>query len=254
MEVTNKVCVITGGAQGLGRAMAISLAKKGARLALMDVNPERLQESAGLCAKAGSPQACTYVCNITDEAEVEATFAAIRQQQGGVHVLINNAGIMRDGMLVKVKDGQLQAKMSLEQFASVISVNVTGTFLCGREAAAMMAEQGEGGVIINMSSVSRGGNMGQSNYSASKAAVATMVVTWAKELSRHNIRVGGIAPGVIATDMTAQMKPEAIDRLKQATPLGRLGEQEEIANTALYIIENDYFTGRIMEVDGGVRV
>lgn len=254
MEITNKVCVITGGAQGLGRAMAISLAKKGAKLALIDVNPERLQESVGLCAEAGSPEACAYVCNITDEAEVEATFVRIRQQQGGVHVLINNAGIMRDGMLVKVKEGQLQAKMSLEQFASVISVNVIGTFLCGREAAAIMAEQGEGGVIINMSSVSRGGNMGQSNYSASKAAVATMVVTWAKELSRHHIRVGGIAPGVIATDMTAQMKPEAIDRLKQATPLGRLGEQEEIANTALYIIENDYFTGRIIEIDGGVRV
>ena len=144
--------------------------------------------------------------------------------------------------------------MALDQWKSVVDVNMTGTFLCGREAAGIMALQGDGGVIINISSVSRAGNMGQTNYSATKAAVATMVVSWAGELARFGIRTGGIAPGVISTEMTAQMKPEAIDRMVQAVPLKRLGEVAEMAHTLQYIIENDFFTGRVVEMDGGLRI
>jgi 3-oxoacyl-[acyl-carrier protein] reductase len=161
---------------------------------------------------------------------------------------------MRDGLLIKVKAGELQQKMSLEQWQSVMDVNLTGSFLCGREAAAIMAVQGEGGVIVNISSVSRAGNMGQTNYSATKAGVAAMVVTWAKELARYHIRVAGIAPGIITTPMTAQMKPEAIERMLAGVPAGRFGTVEEIAHTLQYIIENDYVTGRIIEMDGGLRV
>ncbi len=196
----------------------------------------------------------TYVANVSVEADVEAVFNNIVSDFGAVHVLINNAGILRDGLLLKAKDGVVTAKMELSQFQSVIDVNLTGVFLCGREAAAKMVESGEGGVIVNMSSVARAGNMGQTNYAAAKAGVVAMTTTWAKELGRFGIRVGAIAPGVIRTKMTDAMKPEAKERLVKMKPVGRLGEAEEIAHTAKYIIENDFFTGRVVEVDGGIRL
>ncbi|WP_261841464.1 SDR family oxidoreductase [Aliamphritea ceti] len=253
MQIKDKVFVITGGGRGLGLAMARHLAEQGGILALIDLDAGVLDSAVSECRSLGG-SAHAFVCDITNEAAVEATFEQIKETCGGVHGLVNNAGLMRDGMLIKVKDGELQAKMGLDQFRSVFDVNVTGTFLCTREAAAIMAVQGEGGVIVNISSVSRAGNMGQTNYSATKASVATMVVTWSGELARHGIRVGGIAPGVIATDMTAQMKPEAVERMVQAVPLRRLGEVEEMAHTLQYIIENDFFTGRIIEMDGGLRI
>ena len=253
MQIKESVFVITGGGRGLGRAMAESLAAEGAILALIDLNREALDEACTACEQAGG-KARGYVCNITDEAQVETIFQQIRMDFGQINGLVNNAGLMRDGMLIKVKEGELVSKMGLDQFQSVFDVNVTGTFLCGREAAAIMAQQGTGGVIVNISSVSRAGNIGQTNYSATKSAVATMVVSWAGELARYGIRTGGIAPGVIATEMVAQMKPEAIDRMVQAVPLKRLGEAEEMAHTLKYIIENEFFTGRTVEMDGGLRV
>jgi 3-oxoacyl-[acyl-carrier protein] reductase len=212
-----------------------------------------LNETAALVEEAGST-AKTYVANVTVEADVEQTFDAIVNDFGGLDGLINNAGILRDGMLLKYKDGEVQKKMSLQQFQSVIDVNLTGVFLCGREAAVRMVEGQRGGVIINMSSVARAGNMGQTNYSASKAGVVAMTVTWARELGRHGIRVGAIAPGVIRTAMTDAMKPEAKERLVKMKPVGRLGEAEEIAHTAKYIFENDFFTGRVVEIDGGIAM
>ena len=251
MNLTDKVIVITGGGQGLGRAMALSLAEAGAKLALVDLNEDLLKESVALIEQAGS-QAKYYLANVTDEAEVEATFAQINQDFNGFDGLINNAGILRDGMFVKAKDGQVTKKMSLDQFQSVIDVNLTGVFLCGREAAVHMIESGRKGVIINMSSIARGGNMGQTNYAASKAGVVAMTVTWARELGRHGIRVGAIAPGVIRTAMTDAMKPEMRERLEKMKPVGRLGETDEIAHTAKYIFENEFFTGRVVEIDGGL--
>lgn len=251
MNLTDKVIVITGGGQGLGRAMAISLAGAGAKLALIDVNEEQLQQSVALIEQAGS-SARYYLTNVTNEAEVEQTFTQIANDFDGIDGLINNAGILRDGMFVKAKEGVVSKKMSLEQFQSVIDVNLTGVFLCGREAAVHMIEAGRKGVIINMSSIARGGNMGQTNYAASKAGVVAMTVTWARELGRHGIRVGAIAPGVIRTAMTDAMKPEMRERLEKMKPVGRLGEADEIAHTAKYIFENDFFTGRVVEIDGGL--
>ncbi|WP_191601974.1 SDR family oxidoreductase [Marinomonas algicola] len=253
MKVQDKVFVITGGARGLGAGMAAHLASQGSHIALIDIDQASVDKTASVLSTNGI-LVKGYECNITDEAEVETTFAKIKHDFGRIDGLVNNAGIMRDGMLIKVKEGELVGKMSLQQWQSVVDVNLTGTFLCGREAAAIMALQDDGGVIVNVSSVSRAGNMGQTNYSATKAGVASMVVTWARELARFNIRVGGIAPGLIATEMTAQMKPEAIERLLKSVPLGRLGEVDEMAHTLQYIVENDYFTGRIIEMDGGVRV
>ncbi|UTW13846.1 SDR family oxidoreductase [Marinobacterium rhizophilum] len=253
MQIDGKVFVITGGARGLGFGMAQHLASLGAQLALIDLNQDSLDAAVQQLEQAGA-RARGYVCDISVEDQVESVFVAIRRDFGALHGLVNNAGLMRDGLLIKLKDGKLVGKMSFDQWSAVVNVNLSGTFLCGREAAAIMAEQGEGGVIVNISSVSRAGNMGQTNYSATKAGVATMVTSWAGELARYNIRVGGIAPGVIATEMTAQMKPEAIERMLQAVPLKRLGEVAEMAHTLQYIIENDFFTGRIVEMDGGLRV
>lgn len=252
MNLQGKTIVITGGAQGLGLEMAKMCAAQGAQLALIDMNESQLQQAKTELGNQTTVR--TYIANVAVETEVEATFAAIDSDFDGIDGLINNAGILRDGLLLKFKDGELQSKMSLQQFQSVIDVNLTGVFLCGREAAASMVKRGRKGVIINMSSVARSGNMGQTNYAAAKAGVVAMTVTWARELGRYGIRVGAIAPGVIRTAMTDAMKPEARDRLEKMKPVGRLGEATEIAHTAKYIFENDFFTGRVVEIDGGISM
>ncbi len=251
MNLQDKVIVITGGGQGLGRTMAVEFAKKGAKLALIDLGEDLLAETVALVEQAGST-AKFYLANVTNEEQIEQTFEQIAGDFNGIDGLVNNAGILRDGMFVKAKDGEVIKKMSLAQFQSVIDVNLTGVFLCGREAAVQMIKHDCKGVIINMSSIARGGNMGQTNYAAAKAGVVAMTVTWARELGRQGIRVGAIAPGVIKTAMTDAMKPEMRERLEKMKPVGRLGTAEEIAHTAQYIFENDFFTGRVVECDGGL--
>lgn len=254
MKLQNKTIVITGGAQGLGLTMAVNFAKCGANIALIDLNEEQLKESVQQVIAVGNNniQVKYYLANVSKEVEVEQTFQQINVDFSGIDGLVNNAGILRDELFIKAKDGVVSNKMSLENFQLVIDVNLTGVFLCGREAAVHMIEGGKKGVIINMSSIARGGNMGQTNYAAAKAGVVAMTTTWARELGRHGIRVGAIAPGVIRTAMTDAMKPEMRDRLVKMKPIGRLGEAEEIAHTAKYIFENEFFTGRVMEVDGGL--
>lgn len=253
MNLTNKVIAITGGGQGLGRSMATTIASRGARIALIDLNQEKLDETVALCKEAGG-DANAYICNVADEDSVVNTFQQIADDFGQLDGVINNAGILRDGMLIKAKDGQIEKKMSLAQWQSVIDVNLTGVFLCGREAAEQMIKTDSKGVIINISSISRAGNMGQTNYSAAKAGVAAMTVTWAKELARFGIRSAGVAPGFIATEMVASMKQEAIDKIASGIPANRLGTPEEIAETCLYILETDYVNGRVIEMDGGLRL
>jgi 3-oxoacyl-[acyl-carrier protein] reductase len=253
MKLQNAVIAITGGGQGLGRSMATYLAAQGAGLALVDLNQEKLDETVALCKQAGG-DARAYLCNVAKEDQVITTFDQIVADFGGLDGLVNNAGILRDGLLVKAKDGVIEKRMSIEQWQSVIDVNLTGVFLCGREAATKMIETNRKGCIINISSVSRAGNMGQSNYSAAKSAVAAMAVTWAKELARYGIRAAAIAPGFIETEMTSAMKPEALDMMTKQIPLRRMGKPDEIAHAVAFILENDYFSGRIVEVDGGIRV
>ncbi|MCW8125248.1 SDR family oxidoreductase [Microbulbifer halophilus] len=253
MQIANSIVAITGAGQGLGRAMAEYLAGRGARLALIDVNEDGLRESVAACEKHGA-EVRSYVINVASEEEVDGGFAQIAADFGGLQVLVNNAGIMRDGMLLKVKEGKVTDRMSLSQWQSVIDVNLTGVFLCGRAAAAIMAESDDSGVIVNISSLSRAGNMGQTNYSASKAGVAAMTVTWARELARYGVRVAAIAPGFIKTDMVAQMRADILEGLVKQVPLRRLGQQEEIASTVGFILENDFVTGRVLDIDGGARI
>lgn len=232
MKLEAKTIVITGGARGLGRAMALALADNNAHLALVDVNQEMAEETARECESRGG-QATAFRANIADENEVTEVFKAIHQRFGAIDGLINNAGVLRDGFLVKAKDGQVTKRMSLEEWQIVLDVNLTGVFLCGREAATYMAEAGTGGVIINISSISRAGNAGQTNYSAAKAGVSALTVTWAKELSRYGIRVAGIAPGFTNTEMVASMKPEAREKIEAMVPVRRLADPSEIAHSTL---------------------
>lgn len=252
MHLKDKVIIITGGGQGLGRAMGEYLAGKGARLALVDLNQARLEEAVAACKAAGG-DARAYLCNVADEEQVSYMVNQVSDDFGALDGLINNAGILRDGLTVKLKDGEL-SKMSLAQWQAVIDVNLTGVFLCTREVAAKMIELKSQGAIVNISSISRAGNMGQANYSAAKAGVAADTVVWARELARYGIRVAGVAPGFIETEMVASMKPEALEKMTAGIPLKRLGKPVEIAHSVAYILENDYFTGRILELDGGLRL
>jgi 3-oxoacyl-[acyl-carrier protein] reductase len=253
MQLGKKVVVITGAARGIGRAMSLAFADRGADVAALDRDAASLEETRAACESRGV-RARGYVLDVTQEAQVIRTFDAVVADFRRFDVLVNNAGITRDALLVKAQDGALHSKMSLAQWQAVMDVNLTGVFLCGREGAERMVQVGQGGLIINISSISREGNPGQTNYSAAKAGVAAMTVVWAKELARYGIRSAAIAPGFCATEILSAMKPEMVDRVKAAVPLRRLGEPSEIAATAVFIAENDFVTGRVVEVDGGLRL
>jgi 3-oxoacyl-[acyl-carrier protein] reductase len=205
------------------------------------------------CRSRGA-HARAYAANVADEAAVVATFETLVDDFGSLGGLVNNAGILRDGLLVKTKNGEIAGRLNLSDWQAVIDVNLTGVFLCGREAATHMIRGGAGGSIVNMSSISRAGNFGQSNYSAAKAGVAALTTVWAKELARHRIRVNAIAPGFVMTEMVASMKAEALERMASGIPAGRLCTPEEIADACLYLFDNDYMNGRVLEIDGGLRL
>jgi 3-oxoacyl-[acyl-carrier protein] reductase len=253
MKIRDKTIVITGAGRGIGRALAVRFATQGANIALLDMNAADLAAATAQCVALGV-RAAAYTVDVSREVEVAAALDAVVRDFGSLDVIINNAGIVKDALLIKVKDGDVVGKMSLEQWRAVIDVNLTGVFLCAREAAERMIKLAKGGVIINISSISRHGNAGQSNYAAAKSGVASMAVVWAKELARYGIRVGSIAPGFTHTDILASMKPEVLEKVIAPVPLKRLGEPDEIAHAAQFIIENDFFTGRCLDLDGGLRL
>ncbi|MDD4099389.1 MAG: SDR family oxidoreductase [Lentisphaeria bacterium] len=246
MDIRDKHCVITGAGRGLGRQTALELLARGAVVHACDVSSQALD---GLRLAAESKNLTCTACDVSEEASVQAFFDSLP----AVDVLVNNAGITRDGLLVKSKDGVLST-MPLADFELVLKVNLTGVFLCGRAAAARMVAAGSGGVIINISSVSRHGNFGQTNYSAAKAGVDAMTVTWSKELSRHQIRCAAIAPGYLQTEMTGAIRPDVLEKITAQVPLRRLGQMREIAETVCFIIGNDFVNGKILEIDGGLRL
>lgn len=250
VRVSGSVVVVTGASGGIGRAMARAFARNGAQLCLIDLDRRPL-EALGTELRAN---ARSYVADITNEDRIAEVFETIASDFGRLDVLINNAGITRDALLVKVKEGHVVGKMSLADWRAVIDTNLTGAFLCGREAAEKMIRFGKGGVVINISSVTRNGNAGQSNYSAAKAGVVALTVTWSKELASFGIRVGAIAPGFIKTALVQKMRPGNLDKAVSAAPLKRLGEPDEVADAARFIVESDFFTGRCIDLDGGLRI
>ena len=253
MQLNDKVVAVTGGARGIGKAIAQSFAARGARLALIDLEQADLDAAQAELTATGA-RVTTCAANVAREDQVIAALDCVVAEQGRLDVMVNNAGIIKDALLVKVKDGKVTGKMGLDQWQAVIDVNLTGVFLCGREAAERMIKLGNGGVIINISSISKAGNAGQSNYSAAKAGVTAMAVTWARELARFGIRTGSIAPGFVRTDLLAGMPPEMLEKVTAPVPLKRLGLPEEIGHAAVFIAENDFFTGRAIDIDGGLRL
>lgn len=252
MDIQGKVVAITGGGRGIGRSIAVYLAGKGAKLALLDLDDDAMAETVGLVAEAGS-EARPYNCNVADEETVVNTFNQIVADFGAIHGVVNNAGILRDGQLIKVKDGKVVKKMSADHYSLVVDVHMKGAFLCAREAAAHMVELGvEEGVIVNMSSIAYHGNFGQTNYSAAKAGIVAQSRVWAKELGKYNIRSMAIAPGTIETELLRSMPADALNAIAGAVPLKRIGDVSNIAQTVVQIFENDYLSGDVIEVSGGM--
>lgn len=247
MELKGKNVVVTGGARGMGKRFAVDLKNLGAKPYVVDVIQETLD---ALKSETGIPG---QMVDVSNEKSVETFFENYTSENGAPDVLINNAGITADALFIKQKGDEI-TKFPFSNWEKVINVNLTGVFLCAREAAFHMVKHKVKGVIINISSISRAGNTGQTNYSATKSAVDALTVTWAKELSRYGIRVGAIAPGYINTEMVAKIRPDVLEKVIQNIPMGRLGEMEEITQAVQFIIRNDFFTGRIIEVDGGMRI
>ncbi|HEY6322769.1 MAG TPA: SDR family oxidoreductase [Thermoanaerobaculia bacterium] len=251
MIVTEVRAIVTGAAQGLGRHFALSLVQEGARVAAGDLNGAGLRTLKAEAEREGhSGQLSVAIVDVASEASVAAFVEQAASELEGLNVLINNAGILRDGLLVSRDDGAVR-KLPLLQWSQVVDVDLTGQFLMAREAAARMVASGSRGVIVNISSLARRGNLGQSNYAAAKAGLDACTRTWALELAGHGIRVGGVAPGVIDTPILAGISTSALESLIQSIPLGRLGTPEEVWQTVRYILRCEFFTGRTVEVDGG---
>lgn len=248
MELDKLKIIITGGAQGMGAHFAERLTAAGAKVAVGDVAEDKLEAlPAGIARRK---------LDVSSEADVTAFVAWAHQELGGLNGLINNAGILRDGLLVK-KDRATGAitKLSNAQWDQVIGVNLTGATMMVREFVAKLAETDtKPGVIVNMSSIARHGNRGQSNYVAAKAALAANTVTWAKEFAAFGIRVGAIAPGMVETPMTQGMNQKARDALVAAIPVGRVGVPEDLWLAVRFVLECDYFNARTIDVDGGLSM
>jgi 3-oxoacyl-[acyl-carrier protein] reductase len=252
VQIAGARILITGGGRGLGRTFALDLAAAGARVGVCDLDPAGLAELQAEAARLGH-DVWTQQADVAGEASVEALFAGFTDHFGGIDAVVNNAGLNRDGFLVREKDGVVE-KLSLAKWQAVIDVDLTGVFLCSREAAWHMVRQGTGGAIVSISSLSWLGNYGQTNYSAAKAGVVGMTRTWAMELARYGIRAAAIAPGLTATEMAQAMPEEARRKLTDAIPLRRMAEPAEIAAAVRFVLENDFINGRVIPIDGGLRL
>jgi 3-oxoacyl-[acyl-carrier protein] reductase len=244
--------MITGGAAGIGKVTAQRFIEEGAKVVFCDVNAE-----AGVAAvQEFGPKAEFHQVDVVDRQAVQAWVDIVVEKHDRVDVLINNAGILRDNQLVKIRDGELVKQMSEDEFDLVIGVNLKGVFNCTQAVAPHMIRQG-GGVILNASSVvGLDGNFGQTNYIAAKAGVVGMTKGWARELGRYGVRVNAVAPGFTATEILVSMPEKVLDDMRARTPLGRLGQPHEIANAYLFLASDEasYITGAVLRVDGGIVV
>jgi 3-oxoacyl-[acyl-carrier protein] reductase len=247
MKLSDVRAVISGAGSGLGREFCLQALQAGARVFAGDVNIAALRD----LKRQTSGSLLVQSLDVTDEAGVCSFVCQASSALENVNVLINCAGILRDGLLVShPEDGEIR-KMSTSQWTRVLDVNLTGSFYLSREVAAAMLARKSTGVIINISSLCRSGHGGQSNYSASKAAIDAATRSWAKELGPFGIRVAAIAPGVVNTPFLKEISEQALERLKSNIALGRIGHPSEIWQAVRFIIECEYFTGRVLEVDGG---
>lgn len=244
MILKDKVAVITGSARGIGRSIAELFARQGAKIVISDIADEIGQKTTQEIKELGG-EAIYVHCDVSDPGDAERLIRSAVESFGRLDILVNNAGITRDSLLVRMKD---------EDWNMVISINLTGTFNCTRAAAKVMMRQREG-CIINIASVAGiMGNVGQVNYSASKAGVIGLTLSAARELARRGVRVNAIAPGFIMTEMTARLPEAERERILEMVPLGEPGRPEDVANVALFLASDAarYITGQVIRVDGGM--
>ncbi len=244
-DFKGKVALVTGAARGIGRAIALELARGGATLALNDVNAAAAEECVGLCKQAGSPDARFYPFDVADSKACEAGVEAVVKDLGGLHILVNNAGISIDNLLLRFKD---------EDWKKVLDINLTGAFYLTR-AAARPLMKAKGASVVNIASVvGEMGNGGQAAYSASKGALIAFTKTVAKELASRNVRVNAVAPGFIDTPMTQALPEAARQKMFEAIPLARLGTPQDIADCVAWLAsdKSSYVTGAVLRVNGGM--
>jgi 3-oxoacyl-[acyl-carrier protein] reductase len=250
MRLQDKVCIITGGAAGIGKATAEKFVAEGAKVVICDVN----EEAGNALAEQLGNDASFWKVNVVNRQEVQEWIDAVAAKYGRIDVLINNAGITRDSQFVKFKEGQVVGQMSEDAFDAVIAVNLKGVFNCTQAVVPYMIKQG-GGVIVSASSVvGLYGNFGQTNYAATKFAVIGMTKTWARELGKYQIRVNAVAPGFILTEMVQKMPENVLAGMAANTPLKRLGKPEDIANVYAWLASDEasYIHGAVISVDGGI--
>ena len=246
MRLKDRVALITGAANGIGLKASEVFAKEGAKVAMADFNAEQGEKRAQELREKGY-EVTFFQVNVAQRSSVDEMVEKVREVYGNIGVLVNNAGITKDAML---------SKLSIEDFQAVLDVNLTGVFHCTQAVLPSMIENGKGR-IINTSSVSGVyGNVGQTNYAATKAGVVGMTKSWAKELGRKGINVNAVAPGFIETGMTAKVPEKILDQMKQMVPLLRLGKPEDIANAYLFLAsdESNYINGTVLHVDGGIMM
>jgi 3-oxoacyl-[acyl-carrier protein] reductase len=260
MRLKDKVTLITGGATGIGKATAERFAEEGAKVIICDVNKDLGQAVVRSLGLGDDPAVYSrhrfYRVDVTDRDAVQAWVDDVVERCGRIDVLVNNAGIIRDALLVKVRDGELVKQMTEADFDLVVAVNLKGVFNCTQAVAPYMARQ-DGGVILNATSIAGlDGNFGQTNYVATKAGVIGMTKAWARELGRHNIRVNAVAPGPTTTDMVASMPQKILDGMREHTPLRRLGQPRDVANAYLFFASDEasFISGAVLRVDGGLVV
>ncbi|MBI5715816.1 MAG: beta-ketoacyl-ACP reductase [Chloroflexi bacterium] len=251
----NRVAIVTGAANGIGKETALALAREKVAVSLWDMAEEAGKAAAAEIEKSGG-RAMFLKVNVANQTEVESAVQATLEKFGRVDILINNAGIVRDAQLIKVKDGVVTGKMSEAEFDSVIAVNLKGVFNCTQAVAPQMIKQNYGRIINASSVVGLYGNFGQTNYVATKSGVIGMTKVWARELGRKGITVNAVAPGFIATDMVKSIPEKVIASMIEHTPAGRMGEPKDIANAYLFLASDDasFINGHTLSVDGGAVI
>jgi 3-oxoacyl-[acyl-carrier protein] reductase len=254
-ELHDRVAVITGGANGIGYATALTFARAGAAIAVWDYNVEAGQRVVAEIESSGG-QALFCQVNVAAQADVAAAAATTLERWSRIDILINNAGITRDAQLVKVKGGEVVGTLSESDFDQVIAVNLKGVFNCAQAVVPTMIRQGYGRIVNAASVVGLYGNFGQTNYVAAKAGVIGMTKVWARELGKRGITVNAIAPGFIATEMTQRMPEQLLSAMVERTPVGRVGTAQDVANAYLFLAsaEAAFINGAVLSVDGGLVI